>query len=311
LTYHWAYDTERLVDFAVHPIRDDQGKILFLHPTGVDITDLKRAEEKYRALAESLDAEVRIRTTEVVQQAEQLRDLSSRLLQAQDEERRHIARELHDSAGQILTALSMSLAMASQHAPQESAGLAKHLEESEALAQQLSQEIRTMSYLLHPPLLDETGLSEALRWYIQGLSERSGLEITLDVPEDFTRLSREMELVMFRLVQESLTNIHRHSDSKSAVIRLRRNTDNVSLEVQDHGKGISAEKLSEIQSQGSGVGIRGMRERARHFGGHMMIESSCKGTKISFQFPLSGNATAQPADIRDQENSNQPAPIVG
>jgi signal transduction histidine kinase len=168
-----------------------------------------------------------------------------------------------------------------------------------------------MSYLLHPPLLDETGLSEALRWYIQGLSERSGLEITLDVPEDFTRLSREMELVMFRLVQESLTNIHRHSDSKSAVIRLRRNTDNVSLEVQDHGKGISAEKLSEIQSQGSGVGIRGMRERARHFGGHMMIESSCKGTKISFQFPLSGNATAQPADIRDQENSNQPAPIVG
>jgi PAS domain S-box-containing protein len=311
LTYHWADDTERLVDFAVHPIRDDQGKILFLHPTGVDITDLKRAEEKYRALAESLDAEVRIRTTEVVQQAEQLRDLSSRLLQAQDEERRHIARELHDSAGQILTALSMSLAMASQHAPQESAGLAKHLEESEALAQQLSQEIRTMSYLLHPPLLDETGLSEALRWYIQGLSERSGLEITLDVPEDFTRLSREMELVMFRLVQESLTNIHRHSDSKSAVIRLRRNTDNVSLEVQDHGKGISAEKLSEIQSQGSGVGIRGMRERARHFGGHMMIESSCKGTKISFQFPLSGNATAQPADIRDQENSNQPAPIVG
>jgi len=311
LTYHWADDTERLVDFAVHPIRDDQGKILFLHPTGVDITDLKRAEEKYRTLAESLNAEVRIRTAEVVQQAEQLRDLSSRLLQAQDEERRHIARELHDSAGQILTALSMSLALASQHAPQESAALAKHLEESDELAQQLSQEIRTMSYLLHPPLLDETGLSEALRWYIQGLSERSGLEIALDVPADFARLSREMELVMFRLVQESLTNIHRHSGSKSAAIRLARNGDSVSLEVQDSGKGISAEKLSAIQSQGSGVGIRGMRERARHFGGHMMIESSCTGTKISFQFPLPGNSPAQPNQARDQENSNEPTPIVG
>ncbi len=311
LTYHWADDTERLVDFAVHPIRDDQGNILFLHPTGVDITDLKRAEEKYRTLAESLDAEVRIRTTEVVQQAEQLRDLSSRLLQAQDEERRHIARELHDSAGQILTALSMSLALASQHAPQESAALAKQLEQSEELAQQLSQEIRTMSYLLHPPLLDETGLSEALRWYIQGLSERSGLEIELDVPTDFARLSREMELVMFRLVQESLTNIHRHSGSKSAAIRLARNGDSVSLEVQDSGKGISAEKLSEIQSQGSGVGIRGMRERSRHFGGHMMIESNHKGTKISFQFPLSENSPAQPNEARDHENSNEPTPIVG
>jgi len=311
LTYHWADDTERLVDFAVHPIRDDQGNILFLHPTGVDITDLKRAEEKYRTLAESLDAEVRIRTSEVVQQAEQLRDLSSRLMQAQDEERRHIARELHDSVGQILTALSMSLALASQHAPQESAVLAKHLEESDELAQQLSQEIRTMSYLLHPPLLDETGLSEALRWYIQGLSERSGLEIELDVPADFARLSREMELVMFRLVQESLTNIHRHSGSKSAAIRLARNGDSVSLEVQDSGKGISAEKFSAIQSQGSGVGIRGMRERARHFGGHMMIESSCKGTKISFQFSLSGNSPAQPNEARDQKNSNEPTPIVG
>ncbi len=310
LTYHWADDTERVVDFALHPIRDDQGKILFLHPTGVDITDLKRAEEKYRTLAESLDAEVRIRTTEVVQQAEQLRDLSSRLLQAQDEERRHIARELHDSAGQILTALSMSLALASQHAPQESAVLAKQMEQSEQLVRQLSQEIRTMSYLLHPPLLDETGLSEALRWYIQGLSERSGLEIALDVPADFQRLSREMELVMFRLVQESLTNIHRHSGSKSAAIRLARNDSYVSLEVQDSGKGITAEKLSEIQSQGSGVGIRGMRERARHFGGHMMIESNQKGTRISFQFPLSAKSASKFENVVDRESTDQPAQIA-
>ncbi len=306
VTYHWADDTERLVDFAVHPIVDDEGKILFLHPTGVDITDLKRAEEKYRNLAETLDAEVRVRTTEVVQQAEQLRDLSSRLLQAQDEERRHIARELHDSAGQILTALGISLAQAVQELPPQAQLASRQMDESQHLVQQLSQEIRTMSYLLHPPLLDETGLSEALRWYIQGLSERSGLEITLEVPGDFERLSREMELVMFRLVQECLTNIHRHSGSKSAIIRVTRDRDSVTLEVQDKGKGISAQRLAEIQSQGSGVGIRGMRERARHFGGHMMIESNKNGTRISFQFPTPRNPRSTPATL-PQENTVQPA----
>jgi PAS domain S-box-containing protein len=307
LPYSWADGTERMVDFALYPIRDHESKILFLHPTGVDITDIKQAEEKYRDLAESLDAEVRVRTSEVVQQSEQLRDLSSRLLQAQDEERRHIARELHDSAGQILTALGMTLAQAARFAPQEDPRLSKPVEDSQKLVQQLSQEIRTMSYLLHPPLLDETGLTEALRWYIQGLTERSGLEITLEVSDDFQRLSREMELVMFRLVQECLTNIHRHSGSASAVIRIARDIDSVSLEVQDRGKGISAEKLSHLQSQGSGVGIRGMRERARHFGGHMMIESNQKGTKIAFNFPLPKHASSERDNPAPRENTAQPA----
>jgi two-component system NarL family sensor kinase len=165
--------------------------------------------------------------------------------------------------------------------------------------------------LLHPPLLDETGLSEALRWYIQGLGERSGLQISLEVPEHFERLSREMELVMFRLVQESLTNIHRHSGSKSAVIRVARDGDSVSLEIQDKGKGISQEKLSRLQSQSSGVGIRGMRERARHFGGHMLIESNQKGTRISFKFPCSNHAPAKPDDVAQPENVAQPAQTVG
>jgi PAS domain S-box-containing protein len=268
----------------------------------LDITERMRAEENYRTLAQTLDAEVRVRTSEVVQQAEQLRDLSSRLLQAQDEERRHIARELHDSAGQILTALSMSLAQAARHAPQEPAGFTEYVKESEQLVQQLSQEIRTMSYLLHPPLLDETGLAEALRWYIQGLAERSGLEIALEVPADFERLSREMELVMFRLVQECLTNIHRHSGSKTAVILIARDRESVALEVQDEGKGIAAEKLVDLQSQGSGVGIRGMRERVRHFGGQMDIESNRGGTKISFKFPLPQDATAKREQIVGQES---------
>ena len=307
LRYSWADGTERVVDFALYPIRDHESKILFLHPTGVDITDIKRAEEKYRDLAESLDAEVRVRTSEVVQQSEQLRDLSSRLLQAQDEERRHIARELHDSAGQILTALGMTLGQAARLTPQENPHLAKPMEDSLKLVQQLSQEIRTMSYLLHPPLLDETGLIEALRWYIQGLAERSGLEITLEVSDDFQRLSREMELVMFRLVQECLTNIHRHSGSASATIRIARDIDSVSLEVQDKGKGISAEKLSHLQSHGSGVGIRGMRERTRHFGGHMMIESNQRGTKITFKFSLPKHPGSEQDSPIPRENTVLPA----
>ncbi len=301
LPYHWADDTERLVDFAIHPIRDHQGQILFLHPTGVDITDLKRAEENYRSLAATLDAEVRLRTSEVVRQSELLRDLSSRLLQAQDEERRRIARELHDSAGQLLTALGMSLALAAQHAPKGVPQFTKYIDESEKLVQQLSQEIRTMSYLLHPPLLDETGLAEALRWYIQGLTKRSGLGIAFEIPPDFERLPREMELVMFRLVQECLTNIHRHSGSKMAVIRVARDREGVSLEVRDEGKGISAQKLSEIQSRGGGVGIRGMRERLRHFGGEMNIESGQNGTRIVFNFPCPKSAAPRASDVGEHE----------
>jgi PAS domain S-box-containing protein len=302
LTYHWADGTERLVNFAIHPIRDHEGQILFLHPTGVDITDLKRAEENYRTLAETLDAEVRARTREleirnqeVVQQSETLRDLSRRLLQVQDEERRRIARELHDSAGQILAALGMNLARVTEQARQDGFRLAKEAEDSHQLVQQLTQEIRTMSYLLHPPLLDETGLSEAVHWYIQGLTERNGLDIKLDVTKDFGRLSREMELVMFRLVQECLTNIHRHSGSKRAKIRLAREGENALLEVRDEGKGIAPERLAEIQAKGSGVGITGMRERVHQFGGHMNIDSNDRGTTISFTLPLARKAASKPA----------------
>jgi PAS domain S-box-containing protein len=306
LTYHWPDDTERLVDFSLHPITDQHGRILFLHPTGVDITDLKRAEEKYRTLAESLDAEVRARTSEIVKQSEQLRDLSSRLLQAQDEERRHIARELHDSAGQILTVLALNLGQAARHAPRSEPRLAKWILESDQLVKQLDDEIRTMSYLLHPPLLEATGLLGAIRWYIDGLSARSGLDIALEAPTDFSRLSPEMELVMFRLVQECLTNIHRHSGSKSAAIRMARDDESVSLEVRDAGTGMSAEKLSEIQSQSPGVGIRGMRERVRQFQGQMNIESNQAGTTIFFEFPIPrGAMVKQNAAWQDDEPAQE------
>jgi signal transduction histidine kinase len=157
---------------------------------------------------------------------------------------------------------------------------AKQAQEAQELSRALSQEIRTTSYLLHPPLLDEDGLSAALLWYIEGLKERSGLDIELAIAEDFGRLSDEMELVIFRVVQEGITNVHRHSESKVAAIRITRDGQNVCLEVRDEGRGISPEKLAEIQSRGAGVGLRGMRERVRQLGGELRIESEGRGTKI-------------------------------
>src|SRR5437763_147727 len=156
----------------------------------------------------------------------------------------------------------MNLASMTQQAEQNPAR-SKIVQECVDLVQELSKEIRTMSYLLHPPLLDESGLREAIHWYMRGLMERSGLHIELNISEDFGRLPAPMELAVFRIVQECLTNIHRHSDSKTAAIRLSRTKERVSLEVQDEGQGIPPEKLAAIQGQRSGVGITGMRERVR------------------------------------------------
>ena len=293
LHYYWADGTERLVDFALYPILDEHNNVIFLHPTGVDITDQKRAEEHSRRLAETLEAEVQARTAElenrnleVLRQSELLREFSRRMLQAQDEERRRIARELHDSAGQTLTVLGMNLAQLVQKAGRSAPELATAAELIQQSIQQLHREIRTTSYLLHPPLLDENGLASALEWYVQGLVERSEMDIKLSTSEDLGRLPRDMELAVFRLVQECLTNIHRHSGSKTASIRIWRDTDRLAVEVRDRGKGMSKEKLAEIQSQGSGVGIRGMRERLRQFDGNLHIDSDRSGTRVFVTIPF-------------------------
>jgi PAS domain S-box-containing protein len=267
---------------------------------------LRESEERFRTLAGSLETQVQARTeeiekrnTEVLKQAEELRELSQELMHAQDDERRHIARELHDSAGQIVTALGMNLASIAIHAGQNRM-LGKTVQDSQELVQQLSKEIRTMSYLLHPPLLDENGLSEALHWYIQGLTDRSGLNVELTISESFGRFPPELELTMFRIVQECLTNIHRHSGSKTAAIRLSRNAGSISLEIQDEGKGIPAEKLVGMRGQRSGLGITGMRERVRHFSGVMNIQSDGRGTKISVTFPVPMTATSGAENISQQ-----------
>jgi len=253
----------------------------------------RESAEKFRVLSERLDAEVRARTRQLEErnkdlskQSEQMRDLSRRLLQAQDEQRRHIARELHDSAGQTLVVLGMNLAQILRDTKGKDPELAKRAEVADQLIQQLHQEIRTTSYLLHPPLLDEVGLASAIEWYTQGLSARTGVNIDLRIPRDFGRIPRDIELVVFRLVQECLTNIHRHSGAKNAVIRISRMNEVVSVEVSDDGKGMPREKLEEVQRGGSGVGIGGMRERIRQFQGELKIESTADGTKILASIPV-------------------------
>jgi signal transduction histidine kinase len=147
-------------------------------------------------------------------------------------------------------------------------------------------------------MLDEVGISSALEWYLQGLTERSGLQIDLKVSENFGRLPSEMELLIFRLVQESLTNIHRHSGSKTALIRLERDENAVQVKIEDQGKGMSPERLAEIQSQGTGVGIRGMRERVRHFRGDLVIESNSSGTKVYVTLPFKTRSSRDQSEIQ-------------
>jgi signal transduction histidine kinase len=247
----------------------------------------KEAEATIRKLAETLESEVRERTkeledrnSEVLRQSETVRALSQNLMHVQDDERRHIARELHDSAGQTLSVLGMQLAEI-MRLSRENSQLREQIAEAQKTVEQLTHEIRTTSYLLHPPLLDETGVGAALKWYVEGLAERSGLEIKLDAPENLERFSGDVELVMFRVVQECLTNILRHSGSKSAIIRIAVSESEVSVEVRDFGVGMTPEKVSEVRSNGSGVGLRGIRERVRQLGGRLDIQSDSTGTVVS------------------------------
>ncbi|MGC2246577.1 MAG: PAS domain S-box protein [Terriglobales bacterium] len=282
----------RQMETHAAPLRNPDGTVVHLAVTR-DISERKRAEDRLRNLATTLDQEVRTRTRELedrnadmLEQAEQVRKLSLRLMITQDEERRRIARDLHDSAGQTLTVLGINLAQLIHDTERIAPKLAKDGERLQELVQQLHREIRTTSYLLHPPLLDETGLRSALSWYVQGLSERSGLAVELTIEEGFERLPADMELAIFRLVQESLTNVHRHSGSNTARIQIARHGEKVSVEVSDRGHGILPNRLAEIQSNGSGLGLRGLRERLRQFGGEMNLESSASGTRVLATIPI-------------------------
>ncbi len=273
---------------------------------------ISESEDRFRKLAETLESEVRVRTreleernSEVLEQAQTVQELSRNLMQVQDEERRHIARELHDSAGQTLAVLGMTLGSLAQLTSNGEAQIVAKIAEAQTTVQQLTQEIRTASYLLHPPLLDETGLAAALQWYVDGVGERSGLSVTLSLPEGLERFSRDAELAIFRVVQECLTNIHRHSGSKSAAIQLSVSEGNILVEVKDRGKGMSVEKLSGIRSNASGVGIRGMSERVRQLGGKITIESDSSGTTVSFSLPCDPSLSTRDDNRRPHEVVNE------
>lgn len=242
-------------------------------------------------------AELKGRNAEMLRQSDHVRELSWRLLRAQDEERRRIARELHDSAGQTLTVLGINVAQLVQKTGRIAPELASDAETIQETIRQLHRDIRTASYLLHPPLLDEAGLYSALTWYVHGLVERSSLGIELDIAPEFGRLPSDMELLVFRLVQEGLTNIHRHSGSETAKIRIVREEERIVVAIQDRGQGMSPQRLAEIQSGGSGVGIRGMRERLSQFKGELKIESGSTGTRILVSIPLSKSATAEESTL--------------
>jgi len=216
----------------------------------------------------------------------ELRGLSARLLKTQDEERRRIARELHDGVGQLLAAMNMNLAMILSEKSKLSGDSVKSLEENGSLVDQALRDIRTMSYLLHPPLLDEIGLGSALQWYVSGFSERSNIAVTLDLTPDLGKLPRDVELSLFRIVQECLNNIHRHSESLSAHVRLYRSSGEIVLEVKDEGKGIPPQIRTKIsRGEGFGLGMRGIRERLRQFGGRLELHSDDFGTLVVATLP--------------------------
>jgi signal transduction histidine kinase len=229
-----------------------------------------------------------------------LRRLSLRLLQTQDQERRRIARELHDGIGQYLASLKMNLDHLQRcNGSEERTNL---LSECLEAVKRSTSEARTLSYLLHPPLLDEMGFESAARWYVDGFGQRSGIQTKLDLPPELERLPEIVELTLFRILQESLTNVHRHSGSTAVEIQLRVDAEKVTLIVIDFGKGMPAEALRKFRGNGTnmGVGLSGMRERLADLDGQLDIRSDGGGTTVLATIPLrAAIGSANPKAARD------------
>lgn len=251
----------------------------------------KKAEHELQIAREmaydKLDHLVKEQTSELERSNQQLRQLSARLIRIQDEERRRIARELHDSAGQYLAAVAMALEAAKRE--QASAKAIRKLEEAAEITKRCSSEIRTISHLLHPPLLEEMGLASAIRWYVEGFTARSGIQVKMEFAESLQRLGSDVELVVFRVLQESLTNIHRHSGSRTASVRIGADSKQAWLEVQDQGRG---KRNSNGSSNGfrPGIGTLGMRERLKELAGVLEIVSDESGTRVRAVIPVGAGA---------------------
>ena len=243
------------------------------------------------------------------QAEEAIRKLNVRLLQVQDSERRKVARELHDSIGQIFAAMKMNLSMLDGQLTLTPESRARITNEFHKLLEMGITETRTLSHLLHPPLLDELGLESAAQWLVDGFSQRSNIQVTLDIPKKLERMAQETELTLFRVLQETLTNIHRHSGSKTAAVRVEQRPAAVTLTVADHGLGMPISILETFRksSAGLGVGLAGMRERVFELGGTLDIESDGTGTLIRVTLPtmpvVSSAVTAPSASSQPQSIS--------
>jgi signal transduction histidine kinase len=259
----------------------------------------KAAEAEFtrKALADlnaTLESRVAERTAELSMANHSLRELSARLFKMQDDERRRISRELHDSIGQLLAAIIMNQAVVAEDLDKLSPTAKKAFTQNQSMVQEILRGVRTISHLLHPPLLDETGLPPALRWYVEEFGQRSGINVILVCPDHVQRLSSELETAIFRIVQECLGNVHRHSGSSTATVQLDIKDGNVRLEIRDEGKGIPEERQHEMQTGGGGVGLRGIRERIAQFGGTLEVRSSSMGTSVIAVIPSTSPA-GQPA----------------
>jgi signal transduction histidine kinase len=285
-----------------HP-RFQQTAIIFI--SAVHLTDLDRLKAYQRGAVDyisvpivpellrakvSVFADLHRKTRQLEQLNRELRALSSRLITMQDEERRRIARDLHDSVGQFVAAMSMNNGMVLRQADKLSPEAADALKQNSQLLEQLSKEIRTISHLLHPPLLDEVGLMPAIRSYADGVTERSNVKVTVDLSPEIGRLAPNLEISVFRIVQECLTNVYRHSGSDTARIKIWPSDKLLTVQVSDEGKGIPPEKrISMFLGSNQGVGLSGMRERVRELGGTLEIQSSDNGTSVTAALPLVGS----------------------
>lgn len=281
--------TETAIDDSAAPIRDANGTMSGVVMVFHDVTKQRQAEtalrESNRSLSEArnhLEIRVQERTAELKTANENLQKLSASLIRAQDDEQRRLARELHDSVGQLLVAIGMNVSLVLKEANKLSPNVAKCVSDNAELLQQVNNEIRTISHLLHPPLLDEVGLSSALQWYVEGFAQRSNIKVDLRIAPDIGRLPNDMEIAIFRIIQECLTNIHRHAHANTAAIEVHREQEQLIVQVQDNGKGIPREKQRELLHSGrTGVGFGGMRERLRQLGGTLEIQSEGNGTIVS------------------------------
>jgi signal transduction histidine kinase len=262
----WADGSVRVIRESIHPRLGKSGEVIERYGVVADITERKRAEEE-------------------------LRRLSSQLLRLHDEERRNIARDLHDTTGQDLVALSAMVSQLHDSLPSTNRKFRKMAAQSLALAENCVREIRTLSYVLYPAMLDKTGLQDAIQHYLQGFTKRANIDVKLDISPQFGRVSRDTEVAFFRVIQESLTNIQRHSGSSTAQIRLLRHPEKILLEVIDKGRGIRGDH-NQPGPTSEGVGIPSMRERVKRIGGDLQFETSDRGTIVRVTVPTDEQETA-------------------